>query len=198
MPAHVDLQLDGSRVKLKDSSTTSDRQAPGPAPNPEPVMVTYRFDAIPHALRAAIPRTYDDTLFEAGAGEEKAPAAGQPRPDQDPVPAEPGGSGEAPPRNPERIEALLEQGQKVTVIGVGPNPERKGTCIVAGVTAEDRAGAAKPVAVRIDHETALFGPTGAPLRPASAAELAEGGVIIVEGRQSKRGVIRAKRIVVLT
>ena len=27
-------------------------------------MVTYRFDAIPYALRTAIPRTYDNTLFE--------------------------------------------------------------------------------------------------------------------------------------
>ena len=29
-------------------------------------MVTYRFDAMPHALQIAIPRTYNDTLFHEG------------------------------------------------------------------------------------------------------------------------------------
>jgi diacylglycerol kinase family enzyme len=39
--------------------------------------------------------------------------------------------------------------------------------------------------------------TGEPLLPAFAAELPEGSALVVEGKQSKRGVIRAKRVVVL-
>ena len=198
VPASIDLQLDGSRVRLKDRSTAPDRAAPSQAENPEAVMVTYRFDAMPRALRAAIPCSYDDALFAEGAGEERAPATDQRPPDQDPVHAEARGSGEAPRQGPEQIDGLLEHGRKVTVLAVGPNPSRKGTYIVAGGASEKETGEPKPVAVRIDHHTTLFRPKGEPLSAAFAAKLAEGGVLVVEGKESKRGVIRAKRVVVMT
>jgi hypothetical protein len=50
--------------------------------------------------------------------------------------------------------------------------------------------------VRIDRDTTLLTPAAAPLPSAAAATIAEGSVIVVEGKRSKRGVIRAKRVVV--
>jgi len=123
------------------------------AQDPEAVLVTYRFDALPRALRLAIPSTYDN--------------------------------------------ALLEHGRKVTVVGVGPNAERKGGYVVAGATADKKTGESKPVAVRMDQRTTLVRSTGESLPLGFAAELPEGGVIVVEGKQTKRGVIRAKRVVVV-
>lgn len=190
VPATVGLQLDGSGVKLKDYLAGPDRAALERAENPAAALVTYRFDAVPRALRLAIPRTYDNALFEA-------PTNRQRHPDADAVRAEPGGSGEAQRQSPEQIDALLEHGRKVTVVGVGPNPEREATYIVAGLTSDKNTGESKPVAVRIDRNTMLVSSVGEPLSLAFAAELPEGGVIVVEGKQSKRGVIRAKRLVVV-
>jgi hypothetical protein len=204
VPASVDLQLDGNRVKLKDTLAVPDRarplrRKPGQAENPEAVLVTYRFDAMPRALRWAIPCTYDDALFGRGEGpgDERALASEQQHSDQDAVRAQARGAEEAQHhQGAGQIDALLEHGRKVTVVGVSLNPERKGTCIVAG-TSEKKTGESKPVAVRIDHDTTLVRRTGEPLSIASAAEFPEGGVIVVEGKQSKRGVIRAKRVVVV-
>src|SRR5579864_6966430 len=63
-PASIALQLDGSAVKLKDYLGKSDRKALIHKGDAAQVMVTYRFDAMPHALQIAIPRTYNDTLFK--------------------------------------------------------------------------------------------------------------------------------------
>ena len=63
VPASIDLQLDGSAVKLKDYLSKADREALAQV-DAEQVMVNYRFDAMPKALRIAIPNTYNDALFE--------------------------------------------------------------------------------------------------------------------------------------
>src|SRR6266566_912982 len=71
LPASIHIHLDGSSVQLEDYLNKSDREALRQEQHREHVMITYRFDAIPHALRTAIPRTYDNTLFEhAGRQEE--------------------------------------------------------------------------------------------------------------------------------
>jgi YegS/Rv2252/BmrU family lipid kinase len=197
-PATVDLQLDGSRVKLEDYLAAPDRTALEQAADPEGVMATYRFDAMPRALRMAIPCTYDGALFEAGPEEEKVAVTEQPHQDVGAVRAEATGSGEAQRQDLEQVDSLLEHGRKVNVVGVGPNPEREGTYIVAGGTSDKKTGESKPVAVRIDHDTTLARSTGERLPLAFAAELPERGVIVVEGKRSKRGVIRAKRVVVVT
>ena len=160
-------------------------------------MVTYRFDAVPRALHVAIPRTYNGALFENGSAKEITRPAKEQSPDQDAV--RPGArKSEEVRHQSQRLDALLEHGQKVTVVGVVPDPERDTTYIVAGVTSEKGTGASKPVAVRIDHKTTLVGPTGQPLPITLAAKLLENTVIVVEGKQSKRGVVRAKRVVVVT
>lgn len=192
VPAAVAMQLDGSPVKLEDSLRASDRAAVRQAGDREAAVVTYRFDAMPRALRVAIPYTYNDALFEKGRGEEKTSAPESRNSDY----ASPrGSSGERHPAADE-IDVILENGREVTVVGAGRNPEKKGGYIVAGSTSKKGTGETKPVAVRIDDKTLLVKRTGEPLPSASAAELSEGSEIVVEGKVSKRGVIRAKRVVV--
>jgi YegS/Rv2252/BmrU family lipid kinase len=193
-PASIDLQLDGSCVKLDDSVPAPERTERRQKENAETIMVTYRFDAIPRALHVAIPCTYDGALFENGSPKEIARPAKEQGPDQD-ARAGPRKSKDVG-HQPHRLDALLEHGQKVTVVGVCPNPERKTTYIVAGEISENKTGACKPIAVRIDHNTTLVGPKGEPLPISFAAKLSENAVIVVEGKQSKRGVVRAKRVLV--
>ena len=65
VPASVPMQLDGSAVKLKDYLEKADYEAIQQAPSSEHIMITYRFDALPHALEVAIPNAYNDALFES-------------------------------------------------------------------------------------------------------------------------------------
>src|SRR5947209_16404794 len=64
VPAFIHLQLDGSSVQLEDYLSKADRKALQQVPDKMQVMATYRFDGMPHALRVALPETYDKTLFE--------------------------------------------------------------------------------------------------------------------------------------
>ena len=66
-PAWVGLQLDGSAVKLDKYLSLPGRDALGHAGDPAQVGVNYVFDAVPAALRIAIPPAYDGSLFRAGA-----------------------------------------------------------------------------------------------------------------------------------
>jgi YegS/Rv2252/BmrU family lipid kinase len=75
VPASIDLQLDGSRVKRKDCLAAPDRTPRKQAEDPQSVIVTYHFDAMPRALQVAIPCNYGGALFEEGSGSEGAPAA---------------------------------------------------------------------------------------------------------------------------
>ncbi|MGN6390775.1 MAG: diacylglycerol/lipid kinase family protein [Gemmatimonadales bacterium] len=173
VPAHVALQLDGSSIARRDLLSRSDREAG---------MVTYRFDARPGALSLAIPNAYDDSLF-VGAHHEGASAdADAPRPET--------GSGTRPqPTTP-------PQGRRVTVVGAARNPHRKTASIVAGTTPKKSSGESKPVAVRIEEGTTVVNGAGEPMPVGVIARLPEGSEMVVEGRQSKRGVIRAKRVLV--
>lgn len=69
-PASVDLQLDGSAVKLRKYLTEDARAALARARDLAGVTVTYRFDAIPAALRIAVPAGYDGPLFGGSSGGE--------------------------------------------------------------------------------------------------------------------------------
>ncbi len=66
-PASVDLQLDGSAVKLKKYLTSAAKDALARAGDDSRVMVNYRFDAVPGALRIAVPAEYGGTLFRTRA-----------------------------------------------------------------------------------------------------------------------------------
>jgi len=71
VPASVPLQLDGTTVSLKDYLSKAEIAALREVPDKAQVLVTYTFSAMPHALGVAVPRTYNDELFEhRGADEE--------------------------------------------------------------------------------------------------------------------------------
>ena len=193
VPASIDMQLDGSAVKLKDYLSKSDRAELSHVDDAEQVMVNYRFDAMPRALRVAIPYTYDDALFEDSAGEVHDDASQQQEPRAQSSKRSPEEQGQV----LEQAHRLLDQGREVQIVGVAPNPEKKDTYVVAGTTAKGGTGEVKPVAVCIDGNTTMIKRTGEHLRPSMARELQEGGTVLVEGKQSKRGVIRAKRVVVV-
>ena len=65
VPATVPMQLDGSAVRLKDYLEKAEYDAVQQATTSAPIMITYRFDALPHALDVAIPNAYNDALFES-------------------------------------------------------------------------------------------------------------------------------------
>ncbi|HEX3532974.1 MAG TPA: YegS/Rv2252/BmrU family lipid kinase [Gemmatimonadaceae bacterium] len=196
-PASIDLQLDGSRVKLDDSAVP-ERTEHGEAQNREARFVTYRFDAFPRALSVAIPCTYDGELFENGPAKESARGREEERRNQAASRTGERTPSDTPHHDPRALHALLAQGRKVTVVGVGPNPHRNTTYVVAGMVSERKTEASKPVAVRINHNTRLISSTGAELPISYATRLQEKTVIVVEGKQNKRGVIRAKRVVVVS
>jgi len=179
-PASIDLQLDGSRVKL-DDVPTPDETARGEKKGADALMVTYSFDAISRALHVAIPCTYNGELFENRSAKKTARPAKEQGPDQDAVQADAPKSKDI--RRQSKPNGLLDHGRKVTVVGVAPNPERDSTYIVAGMISDKgTAASTKPVAVRIDHDTTLIGRNGEPLAITVAAKLPENAVIIVEGK----------------
>lgn len=191
-PASIDLQLDGSRVKL-DGVPAPEKTQHGKKGNGDAVMVTYSFDAIPRALHVAIPCTYNGELFEKGSAKRILRAATEQSTEQL---AHYTGSLKSKDvrRKSQQLDELLHHGQKVTVVGVAPNPERDTTYIVAGAIFDKKSVVSKPVAVRIDENTTLVGPSGERLPITFAAKLLDNAEIVVEGKQSKRGVLRAKRV----
>jgi YegS/Rv2252/BmrU family lipid kinase len=193
-PASIDLQLDGSRVNL-DGVPAPEKTEPGKKKSAQAVMVTYSFDAIPRALHVAIPCNYSGELFVKGAAKKTPWPADEHSPDQV---AHHSGAPKSKDvrRQSERFDELFGHGQRVTVVGVAPNPERDTTYIVAGLISDKKSVASKPVAVRIDRNTTLVGPTGEHIPVTFAAKLRENSVIVVDGKQSKRGVVRAKRVLV--
>ena len=202
VPASIDMQVDGSAVKLKDQLRKVDWRALTQAGKASTVMVNYRFDAMPGALRVAIPFTYNDALFEESGDTAKTDTADEPKTAGKEIEQQAGAIASVPsPSKPalteEQIAALLDDGRKVTVTGTSANPEKQGTYIVAGNASNGHRGASKPVAVRLDEKTKLLNRAGENLPLAFAAQLKDGGEIVVEGKPSKRGVIRATRIVVV-
>jgi YegS/Rv2252/BmrU family lipid kinase len=211
VPASIALQLDGSAVKLKDYLSKSARKALARVGDPEQVRATYGFHAMPRALHLAIPRTYNDALFE------RSDSANSQQTEITHIPAEPGASEEIqqkkdeqlqghhqyPDQLPEQeqqgledIKPLLDQGRKVTVVGVTANPAKPETYIVAGHTTKRRTGETQPVAVCIDRHTEVRRQTGEHIPPEKVLDLQEGEIIVVEGKKSKRSALRANQVVI--
>jgi YegS/Rv2252/BmrU family lipid kinase len=207
VPASIAMQLDGSAVKLKDYLSKSDRKALERASDPEQVMVNYRFDAMPRALRIAIPCTYDEALFEESTHHEEGTPqveaqdsaahveAAQETPSDHASQSNGTESDQARQEALEHVKELLEHGRKVMVVGVSPNPDKKDIYIIAGSAIKQRTGASLPVAVRVENGATIMKQTGEILPPAALPKLQEGETITVEGKKNKRGVIGAKEIV---
>jgi diacylglycerol kinase family enzyme len=212
VPASIALQLDGSAVKLKDYLSKSDRKALVHAGDAAQVMVTYRFDAMPHALQVAIPRTYHDALFQESDSAdhqqaESTQATAEQQKDQQTQQQKDEQPQEQYQHNGKRseqeqqealshVKALRRHGRKVTVVGVSPNPAKKDAYIVAGSATKQSTGEAQPVAVCIDKHATVMSQTGERVSPTVVPKLHEGETIVVDGKQSKRGVMRAKQVVI--
>jgi YegS/Rv2252/BmrU family lipid kinase len=206
VPASVAMHLDGSAVKLKDYLSKLNRKALQEAGDTEKVMVNYRFDAMPRALDVAIPCTYNDALFEhtEGPGKSHTPTEqseeqqkAQEQAEQDSAQQDGKSGEEGQGEVPELVTHLMQQGRKVTVVGASPNPDKKQPMyIVAGSTSKKSTGESKPVAVRIDKQTQVLHHSGESASLSAIEGLKEGAEIIVEGKQSKLGVISAKRVVI--
>ena len=197
-PASIDLQLDGSAVKLNDYLSKADRAELQHAQDSDHVMVTYKFEALPRALDVAFPPTYNNTLFERPSDYVTPHASAQQAPVGEEASQQNGAvaSNDNEQQPSEQIAALLKKGRKVTVVGMGVLSEKKQTCIVAGNTTKAATGEMKPVAVLIDKNTALLKRTGELASAVDVRQLQDGAEIVVEGKKSKRGVIHATRAVV--
>jgi YegS/Rv2252/BmrU family lipid kinase len=196
VPASIALHLDGSAVKLKDYLSKSDRKTLQRAADAEHVLVTYQFDALPGALQVAIPRTYDDTLFESSHPEGKPQS-----PEQQDMLANTSqlpitNSAAEKQKSYEQLDTLLENGRKVTIVGVTPLSNTRCTYIVAGTTSKKYTGEIRPVAICIDDGTVLQKRTGETVDAVEVLHLQEHAEIVVEGKKSKHGVIHATRMVV--
>ncbi|MFL5624629.1 MAG: diacylglycerol/lipid kinase family protein [Ktedonobacteraceae bacterium] len=206
VPASIDFHLEGSTVKLRDYLDDSDRQALKKAQDLEQVMVTYRFDAVPGALQAAIPAAYNNTLFspplDASALQEtssEAPGAEDQLhdpPDNNSAQTTVKQSATVQPERPERVHTLIEKGRKVTIVGAIPHPNKHNAYIIAGIELKQITGESKPVAVYIDEHTMLIKHTGEHQPSTALLSIQEGEEIVVKGNKSRRSVIYAKRVMI--
>ncbi|HEU5229618.1 MAG TPA: YegS/Rv2252/BmrU family lipid kinase [Ktedonobacteraceae bacterium] len=205
VPSNIHLHLDGSTVKLKDYLGKADYGKLEDAGNAEQVMVTYCFDAMPHALEVAIPHDYNQELFEHSHAEQQDDADSshehtEPRTkEQEEHRLHQHSHDEANADEQELSElagSLLEHGRKVTVVGTTASAGKKHSYVIAGHTPKRSSGEAKPVAVVVNDKTTIFDRNGQHVPSTNVQEMQEGAVIVVEGKQSKRGVIKATRMVI--
>jgi len=195
VPASIHMHLDGSPVELEDSLRKSDREVLLQEQEREHVMVTYRFDAVPHALRAAIPRTYDNTLFQHVGQQEESSTDDQQRTGKDTSEQDDKQLVQLQSEPSDLVNMLLEQGYRVKVMGAAAIPNERHTSIIAGNTVKQRTGETRPVAVRIDDDTIVLLQTGEHVPLAHVQKLQDGAVVVAHGKKSKRGVIKAKRVI---
>jgi hypothetical protein len=194
VPASIGLQLDGSAVKLKDYLSKADRKALQQSGNEEQVMITYRFDALPSAVRAALPSTYNGALFGQLVAEGRSSHASLRQRTAD-AQQHSGDVQEVRPESPELVSRLVEDGYKVTVRGAAKTPGKHHRYILAGTVHHPVTRDTRPVAVRIEQDTLILSDTGEHLLQADVLKVQEGMVIIATGKKSKRGVIRATHLV---
>jgi YegS/Rv2252/BmrU family lipid kinase len=196
VPASIELQLDGSAVRLRDYLSKTDRKALQSATNAEQVMVTYRFDAMPRAIQVAIPSTYDETLFEKPVVEEKPGGPLHQQKEEGAAQQEHEQVEEVQHASPEQITALLEHGHHVTVRGVAEQLGKQQRYIIAGTVPHQMTGDTTPVAVRVNDGVTILRRSGEQVAPAMVQQVHEGVVIVADGKKSKYGVIRARHILI--
>lgn len=194
VPASIHIHLDGSSVQLEDYLNKSDREALLQQQNREQVMVTYRFDAVPHAIRAAIPRAYDNTLFKHAGQQAESKTGMQQRVEKHPVDQDGKPHENIQSESTDLVNMLIQHGYKVKISGVVTMPKKSHTIIVAGSTVNQRTGETLPVAVRVDEDTIVLSHTGERIPRVQVAKVQDGAVVIAQGKKSKRGVIKAKHV----
>jgi hypothetical protein len=185
------MHLDGSTIELEDYLSKSDRTALRDTQDKEQVMVTYRFDAVSSALRALIPRNYDNTLFEHAPQHDVSSLNDRQCADKDNAEQQITIHSES----SDFLNMLQGRGFKVKINGVVQVPSKKQTTIIAGSTVKQRTGEMRPVAIRIDEETIVLSHSGEHAYLAHMLMLPDGAEVIAYGKKSKRGVIKAKHVV---
>ncbi len=191
VPASIELELDGSVVKLKDFLRKKERRALEHAGEADKVMVHYRFDAVPAAARVAFPCTYDGSMFEKPAHKKPFERAAQQRKQREEQLAAQQQAGQAKQEFSKPVEELQQHGRKITVVGVALNPHHPETYIIAGTYRAKNDANIEPAAVRVDEHTLVLNRQGEQVIPLMVENLHEGEQITVEGKKSKRGVIDA-------
>jgi YegS/Rv2252/BmrU family lipid kinase len=196
VPASIDMQLDGSGVRLNDYLSKSERVALKSAANADEVMVTYRFDAMPHTVQVAIPSTYDGALFEKVAAKEKPRVTLPKQKEAGAVQQNHRSVEEGQHESRELIATLLTNGHQITVRGVAPHSQKQDTYIIAGTIPHRMTGDTTPVALCVDERVTILKHSGEHVSHLLIKELQEGAVIFAEGKKSKYGVFRATRVVI--
>ena len=194
LPASVHLHLDGSSAQLEDYLNKSDREALLQEQNREHVMVTYRFDAVPHAVRAAIPRAYDNTLFKHAGQQAESNTDMHERAEEDTVDQDDKLHENVRSESSDLVTMLLEQGYRVKITGVATMQDKRHTSIIAGSTLKQRTGETMPVAVRVDEDTLVLSHSGERIPHVHVERVQDGAVVIAHGKKGKRGVIKAKHV----
>jgi YegS/Rv2252/BmrU family lipid kinase len=208
VPASIHLQLDGSSVQLEDYLSKADCKALRQAPDRAQVMVSYRYDAVPHALRVALPETYDNTLFEHSRGDPRGrPGNNSQIDEQQPgvgarfiAPEPHDGQREEIQReaSDDLVNVLLEDGYKVTITGVVMATAKRQRYVMAGHAVRWQTGETMPVAIRIDEDATVLLRTGEHVPSGDVLKVQAGAEVIVVGKKNKRGVIKAKHVMLLS
>lgn len=197
VPASIDVELDGSVIKLNDLLRKKMRETLQRAGDADQVMVHYRFDAVPAAAHMAFPCTYDGSMFEKPAHKKPFERAAQQRKQREEQLAaqqqERQQNGQAEQESSNPVKELQRRGRTITAVGIAhlSNPD---TYIIAGTYRARNDAQLKPAAVRVDDHTLLLNHRGEQLAPLLLENLREGEQITVEGKKSKRGVLDADRI----
>lgn len=188
VPATIGMQVDGSVVDLTDYLHKSERDALKSAANPKDVMVNYRFDAKPRAVRVAVPRTYNGPLFGR-----PTPSGNSQQQSTTNSTQQQNNQAQGVPQNlPTLFEALKAHGLKVNVVGVAPNPAKKDTYIIGGHYTKENTDETKPAGIVVDDNTTVLNAHGEQISPATVQDLQDNVTVVVEGNKNKRGVIRAQ------
>jgi diacylglycerol kinase family enzyme len=194
VPASIHLQLDGSAVQLEDYLSKADRKVLQQVPDRAQVMVSYRFDAVPHALRVALPQACDTTLFQHLSLAGETHTTDEQRPAKASSESHEGQHREVQRESSGLINILRQDGYETTVAGVVTVPCKKPRYVIAGNTVKRQTGETKPVAVRLDEDATVLLQTGWYVPLSEVQQVQEGAVVIVRGKKNRRGVIKAKQV----
>lgn len=196
VPAATAMQVDGSVVKLEDYLRKAERDALRQVKDASEVMVCYRFDAVRRAVHMAMPRTYNGALFQTAVhtGQGQRSRAEQKEKQASSVQHNDAQPGDFPWGSQQDSGSLQQQEYRLTVIGVAAHPAKPGVSIIAGRYKKRDTDETEVVAVRVNDRTLVLRQEDERIPHTEMQALQEGQEIVVNGKKSKRGVIRARAI----
>jgi YegS/Rv2252/BmrU family lipid kinase len=196
VPAATSMQVDGSIVKLEDYVCKAERDALRQVNDSGEVMVSYRFDVVPKAVRMAVPRTFNGTLFQTAAHNDHNQGSGAEQGDKQTSSVQRNDVQQEEFQDGNQQGSSLPQQQEyqLTVIGVAHHPAKPDSSIIAGRYKKQDTDESEVVAVRVNDRTLVLRQEDERVPHTEVHALQEGQEIVVEGEKSKRGVIRARGI----